>query len=326
MIQGGLIVGFDIINDYRPLSLDGVKGQDTTVRILEEYLEEGSLPHTILFTGNSGVGKTTMARILASELVDGKTARLDLIQVDAASAAGKGAEAIRGIVDSTRYTTFGQARVYIIDEVHAFSVQAFQVLLKTLEEPGDKNYFFLCTTEFGKIPKTVISRCHHFKLLDAKDDDVFDLISEVNDEAKLEVGKKVLDLISEGEISFRLALVKLNLCRGLGNSDLEEAGKILDTTVSDTQAIDFVRKLYKGNLSLTEYFYLIGDLQKNNVAAESVRLLAVNYGNTILLKSKGNFSGWEREVFRGMLEVDTKNTAEKLSQILLLVIDLIEDV
>lgn len=166
---------------WRPKSFETLVGQDHVVRALTNALEQNRLHHAYLFTGTRGVGKTTVARILAKSLncEAGITATpcgvcnacteidrgrfVDLIEVDAAS--NTQVDAMRDLLDNAQYApTSGRFKVYIIDEVHMLSKSAFNAMLKTLEEPPAHVKFILATTDPQKVPVTVLSRCLQFNL------------------------------------------------------------------------------------------------------------------------------------------------------------------
>ncbi|MEM7444307.1 MAG: DNA polymerase III subunit gamma/tau, partial [Pseudomonadota bacterium] len=171
---------------YRPSSFADLVGQETLVRTLTNAIESGRLAHAFILTGVRGVGKTTSARIVARALncvgPDGKGGptpnpcgicencvaiaedrHMDVLELDAASRTG--IDDIREIIDGVRYApTSARYKVYIIDEIHMLSKQAFNGLLKTLEEPPPHVKFIFATTEIRKVPVTVLSRCQRFDL------------------------------------------------------------------------------------------------------------------------------------------------------------------
>ena len=167
---------------WRPNNFDDVCGQDSITDILKYEVENGKLSHAYLFCGSRGTGKTTCAKILAKAVncespVNGNPCNrcsactsidsgiaTDVIEMDAAS--NNGVDAVRNMKDEIAFTpALLKYRVYIIDEVHMMSQSAFNALLKTLEEPPAYVIFILATTEFNKLPTTIVSRCqrHDFK-------------------------------------------------------------------------------------------------------------------------------------------------------------------
>ncbi len=185
---------------YRPKDFNEVYGQDHITTILEKTLESGNFSHAYLFEGPRGTGKTSIARIVANKL---GCAPEDTIEIDAAS--HRKVEHARTLRESVRNLPFrSEKKVYIIDEVHMLTTEAFNTLLKTIEEPPSHTIFILATTEPHKIPETIRSRCEIFQF---KRPSVVTLKKMVEDIAqkegmKLEAG--VSDMVSFlGDGSFR---------------------------------------------------------------------------------------------------------------------------
>ncbi|MCG8506313.1 MAG: DNA polymerase III subunit gamma/tau, partial [Sphingomonadales bacterium] len=165
---------------YRPAAFAELIGQDAMVKTLANAIETGRLAHAFLLTGVRGVGKTTTARLIAKALncdsgptvtpcgacshcqAIAESRHVDVLEMDAASRTG--VDDIREIIDSVRYSGDARYKIYIIDEVHMLSKNAFNALLKTLEEPPDHVKFIFATTEVRKLPVTVLSRCQRFDL------------------------------------------------------------------------------------------------------------------------------------------------------------------
>ena len=150
---------------YRPKKLSDVVGQEHITSTLDNALKSGKLSHAYLFTGPHGVGKTSIARILAHEVnglkYDDESSHLDIIEIDAAS--NRRIDEIRDIRDKVHISpTSAKYKVYIIDEVHMLTREAFNALLKTLEEPPAHVIFILATTEVHKLPETIISRTQRY--------------------------------------------------------------------------------------------------------------------------------------------------------------------
>ncbi len=155
---------------YRSTEFDTVVGQEAVARTLAKAIEQGRVAHAYLFCGTRGVGKTSMARIFAKALAGGSDDTdkaimagqdSDVIEIDAAS--NRGVDNARDLIANAGYMPLrGKLKVYIIDEVHMLTKEAFNTLLKTMEEPPDHVKFILCTTEANKVPPTIQSRCLRF--------------------------------------------------------------------------------------------------------------------------------------------------------------------
>jgi len=146
---------------HRPQNFSEVRGQDQVVKVLEGALKQGNVAHAYLFAGSRGTGKTSVARILARTL---EVSDNDLYELDAAS--NRGIDDVRALREAVNTLPFdSKYKVYIIDEVHMLTKEAFNALLKTLEEPPEHVIFVLATTELEKLPETIVSRCemHTFK-------------------------------------------------------------------------------------------------------------------------------------------------------------------
>ena len=188
---------------YRPSKFKDVVGQPTVVEALEASLKNKTFAHAYLFAGSRGTGKTTVARILASEL---GTSVNDTYEIDAAS--NRGIDEIRELRDAVRTLPFdSKYKVYIIDEVHMLTTPAFNALLKTLEEPPEHVIFVLATTELHKLPDTIISRCQTFTFRKPSNHEVVKQITQIAKEEGIKVEKdagNLIALLAEG--SFRDAI------------------------------------------------------------------------------------------------------------------------
>lgn len=168
-----------LYNEMRPQRLSDVKGQDRVVKVLRDNMKSGHMPNSMLFVGTRGTGKTTVAKIVAKSLncmspkEDGECccvcpscrsivegSNMDVIELDAAS--NNGVDDVRKIIELVQFRPMGKKIVVILDEVHMFSLGAFNALLKVMEEPPQDVHFILCTTELHKVPVTILSRCRKF--------------------------------------------------------------------------------------------------------------------------------------------------------------------
>jgi len=273
---------------YRPKVLEEVIGQDHVIRSLQDLGDK--VPHAILLEGPSGVGKTTIARIIAGELL-GIEHPQNIREVDAATYAK--AEDARQLVTSLRNKPLnGGDLMVILDEVHALSSQAWQVLLKSLEEPPPHVYFVLCTTESGKVPKTIRTRCHAYALNELRRDDLFELVGWVNDEEfQGEVPEEVLSVCVQAAAgSARQAVVNLSKVSACDSS--KEAAEILqEVEQGNAEVIELCRLLSNPPSRDEDQYYkeacrILSGL-KDNTSPESVRLVVLSYMSSILLSPKG---------------------------------------
>ena len=185
---------------YRPQTFDEVYGQDHIVKVLQGSLELGNIGHAYLFAGPRGTGKTTMARIFAKELGCSEN---DIIEIDAAS--NRGIDDIRSLREAVLSRPFDSPyKMYIIDEVHMLTKEAFNALLKTLEEPPAHVIFVLATTELHKILPTIISRCQLFVFHSPTRAVLRSMLADIAKKEGFTIDKESLDIIAFlGNGSFR---------------------------------------------------------------------------------------------------------------------------
>lgn len=207
---------------YRSKSLDEVIGQSHVTDILRRSLEQGNVAHAYLLTGPRGVGKTSIARILAYEInklpYDDEGNNLDIIEIDAAS--NNGVEDVRDLREKVRIAPVAaEKKIYIIDEVHMLSKQAFNALLKTLEEPPAHAVFILATTDVDKLPATIISRTQRFTFRAISPEDAVSHLKSIAEKEKIKIDDDALALIAaRGDGSFRDSISLLDQLRGLADS------------------------------------------------------------------------------------------------------------
>lgn len=185
---------------YRPQNFDEIYGQEQIVKVLKGSLETGKIGHAYLFSGVRGTGKTTMARIFARSL---SCSDNDIIEIDAAS--NRGIDDIRALREGVNSLPFdSEKKMYIIDEVHMLTKEAFNALLKTLEEPPSHVVFVLATTELHKVLPTIISRCQSFVFKSPTYTVLKEMLQNIVDKEGYTIDVGSLDLIAMlGNGSFR---------------------------------------------------------------------------------------------------------------------------
>ena len=253
---------------YRPQVFKDLIGQEVVSETILNSIKVNKVPNAYLFTGIRGVGKTTTARIVAKSLncqngienlcVEDlcencrgitSSSHIDVLEMDAASKTG--VDDVRDLIEFSRYgPTSSKYKIFIIDEVHMLSKQAFNALLKTLEEPPEYLKFIFATTEIKKIPITVVSRCQRFDLSRVKSSELFDFIKKIKEKEGGKVTDEALKLIvkiSEGSVRDALSLLDRGLLSLNNNKelDLNKAQKIFGY-FEKSQLIDLFELILKG--------------------------------------------------------------------------------
>jgi len=200
---------------YRPQSFSDLQGQSAVRTTLTQALKQNKLVHAYLFSGPRGTGKTTTARLIAKAIqcekrletgepcetceicvLNNKGELIDLVEIDAAS--NRGIDEIRDLREKIRFApTRAKSKVYIIDEVHMLTKEAFNALLKSLEEPPSHVYFILATTEIHKIPETIISRCQRYEFKRISERDLADRLRWIAEKEGLEAEPAALELLAK---------------------------------------------------------------------------------------------------------------------------------
>jgi DNA polymerase III subunit gamma/tau len=213
-------MGKALYRTFRPTSFDTVLGQDHVTTTLKNSIKQGTISHAYLLTGPRGVGKTSVARILAHAVNDlpyeDENPHIDIVEIDAAS--NRRIDEIRELRERVHISpTSAKYKVYIIDEVHMLTKEAFNALLKTLEEPPAHVIFILATTEFHKLPDTIVSRCLRLSFKPISVVDIVAHLQTIANQEKLNIKDEALQLIAQhGDGSFRDSISLLDQVRNSG--------------------------------------------------------------------------------------------------------------
>lgn len=248
---------------YRPKDLDEVVGQEEVKKILASSVKNGTITHAYLFFGPRGTGKTTMAKILAKMVncehpIDGNACNncdtclnilnsSDVIEIDAAS--NNGVDEIRDLREKVNLVpTNAKYKIYIIDEVHMLTIQAFNALLKTLEEPPKHVIFVLATTEYYKIPMTITSRCQKFQFSKISDDLIVDRLREISKLEKIDISDDALYEIAK-----------------ISDGGMRDSINFLDQLCSSNDKTIELSDVYQvcGNVSMQDIQSLFVDIRNN---------------------------------------------------------------
>lgn len=299
---------------YRPQTFDEIVGQEHVSKTLKNAITSGKVAHAYLFSGPRGIGKTTTARILAKalnckesptpqpcnkctscvEIVRGSS--IDVLEIDGAS--NRGIDEIRALRENVKFAPVSSRyKIYIIDEAHQITHDAFNALLKTLEEPPRHVIFMLATTQPEKIPPTILSRCQRFSFKLIPQKKIFDRLNYIVGKEKLKIEKEALNLIA-----FR------------GEGSLRDAQSLLDQVIS-----------YAGNkkIDLQETNFILGVLPFERLV-EFSDLIAEHKGREILsLIDEITESGYNlhqfikdlRQHFRNMLLIKVAGENTKILQL-----------
>ena len=253
---------------YRPQSFDQVVEQSATKVILEQQLASGNIKNAYLFCGGAGTGKTTCARIFANEINKGAGSPVEL---DAAS--NNSVDDVRDIIQQSKTAALdSEYKVFIMDEVHALSNQAWQAMLKVLEEPPVKSIFIMCTTEKNKIPKTILSRVQQFDFQRISQQAIFDRLCLI---VRKEVGgtnitiEEALYYISkQAQGGMRDALTMLDKClaysseltldtviKALGIADYSMLCRLLVSIayLNTADSLDIINQVYMSGYELKQF-------------------------------------------------------------------------
>ncbi len=293
---------------YRPKSFEEVAGETHIIRTLKNSLDNNRLSHAYLFNGPRGVGKTTTARLIAKGVnceVNGVSSSpcnscdacleidkgnyIDLVEIDAAS--NRGIDEIRDLKDKINYKPVkGRKKIYIIDEVHMLTKEAFNALLKTLEEPPSHVIFVLATTEPDKILPTIISRCqrYDFKTLSFKE--VRDKLFEICEKENIKISEGATEVIYEasgGSMRDANSILERIIIGNLNEEITEEkASSVIGVTSKNLlknflevikekslkKGVEFLEELWIESIDIEKYFKDFGKYIKDEILDENIKL------------------------------------------------------
>lgn len=288
---------------HRSRAFSEVVGQDHIINTLEKAIKSGRISHAYLFTGPRGVGKTSVARILAHEInglpYTDESTHLDIIEIDAAS--NRRIDEIRELRDKVHTSpTSAKYKVYIIDEVHMLTREAFNALLKTLEEPPAHAVFILATTEAHKLPETIISRTQRFEFKPVNLDQVAKHLNDIAKSEKIKIDQPSLKLLAEyGEGSFRDSISLLDQLGSSGQAVTEaDVRQMLGLPAGEAikDLIDFVSD---GNSA--QVLQTLDQLQNQGMNSAAVaRLIANELRGKI---TAGESADWLYSLLKELIEV-----------------------
>lgn len=289
---------------WRPQSWDDMVAQEHVTATLRNAIQHDRLAHAYLFTGPRGVGKTSAARILAKalncekgptltpcnecssciEIADGRS--VDVFEIDGAS--NRGIDEVRSLRENIRYAPArGEYRIYIIDEVHMLTTEAFNALLKTLEEPPDHVLFIFATTQPQKVPATIVSRCQRFDFRRINIQEIVQRLRQICQEEKIDIDDEALLLIAKKAdgslrdsqsildqmISYKEDRIKVeHVIKGLGLIEQEIFFEVTDvlTTKKINDGLALVERIVSGGYDIEEFLLGLADHLRNLLVVQSL--------------------------------------------------------
>ena len=295
-----------LYRQYRPKTFDEVLGQDHVVNTIKNQIQNGNIGHAYLFSGTKGTGKTSIAKIFSRAVnclnpVDGNPCNeceickgildesiMDVIEMDAAS--NRGIDDIRELKDKTVYPpSRARYKIYIVDEVHMLTEQAFNALLKTLEEPPKHLIFILATTEPEKLPQTILSRCQKFDFKRIKTVDLTKNMNKICGELNIPVEEKALKLIARNsDGSMRDGLSLLDQCISYKEGELKYEDVIDILGIANTELLfNLVDNIMEKDLE-NALFKIDEIIQDGKDINQFIKDLIFHFRNLLIVKTSNN--------------------------------------
>lgn len=268
----------DLATKYRPKSFDEILGQKIIISSVQNLIKDGSLPNCLLLVGPSGVGKTSLARVVAQSVA---CKGINLIEINGANSTS--VDDMRALTEMMSYKALDGPKVAIIDECQKLSDSAWNQLLKPTEETVAGNTYILCSTDPHKIKPAMLTRATRYDLKPVSNAVILNHLKYIAEQEKFVVPKQILTSITvKSEGSPRLALKLLEKVHN--ETDLVKANELIKATVSDEEhpAIDLARVIAKQG-SWDEALSIIRSLEEDN---ESIRLLITNYISKCILGAR----------------------------------------
>jgi DNA polymerase III subunit gamma/tau len=268
--------------DYRPVEFSEIVGNKMVVDTLTAFFERKSLPHTLLFTGSAGCGKTTFARIVCNKL---DCSEEDTYEINMSN--NRGIDTARDIIKNAYLKPMlGKVKVYIFDEVHKATNEFQNAMLKLLEEPPEHLYFILCTTDPSKLLKTVISRCTLFEVNTLGDTKMSKLLEEILLKKKSKLTRPVIqEIIKKAEGVPRDALIILDQVANLKSEEVQISA-VKKIKLEESEVIELCRALLEGK----KWKIVSGILKNLKAEPEQIRRAVLGYFTKVLLGDNQNNS------------------------------------
>jgi DNA polymerase III subunit gamma/tau len=302
---------------YRSKSFAEVVGQEHVTKTLEQAIKTGRISHAYLFTGPRGVGKTSVARILAHEVnqlaYQGESIHLDIIEIDAAS--NRRIDEIRELRERVRIApTSAKYKVYIIDEVHMLTREAFNALLKTLEEPPAHCIFILATTEAHKLPETIISRTQRFEFKPIEASHAVKHLRNIAKKEQIDISPEALELLAEfGSGSFRDSISYLDQLSSSKSVSDNDVRRILGLP-SQREVLALIRSVLDGDAK--GLINSIQAIKEQGVSAPELAVAASKQLRQRLIDGEGGVL--ESQLLKELIEVKASSRPYDYLEVILL--------